>query len=96
VFRDEPWLGGNRYNTLAWFPDGRHVMFARDRGGLWRVRKEGGMPTAIGVTMNARIKSPAVHPDGTRLAFATIDADNNEVWLLENFLPTADERRPAR
>jgi Tol biopolymer transport system component len=85
VFRDDPWLSGARFNTLAWFPDGRHLMFVRDDGLLWRVPNAGGPATPMGVAMDARIKSPAVHPDGSPLAFGTVDADDNDVWLLENF-----------
>jgi hypothetical protein len=45
--------------------------------------------------MTARIKSPAVHPDGKRIVFAAIDADNNEVWVLENFLPAPTQPASA-
>jgi hypothetical protein len=41
----------------------------------------------MAVSSTARIKSPAMHPDGRRIAFATVDADANEVWIYENLLP---------
>jgi Tol biopolymer transport system component len=86
VFRDAPWLTGARYNTLAWTPDGRALMFVRDDGRLWAVSANGGEPLDMGISMNARIKTPAIHPDGRRIAFGTVEADNNEVWVIENVL----------
>jgi Tol biopolymer transport system component len=86
VFRDAPWLTGARYNTLAWTPDGRALMFVRDDGRLWAVSANGGEPHAMGISMNARIKTPAIHPDGHQIAFAAVEADNNEVWVIENVL----------
>ena len=86
VFRASPWLSGARYNTLAWTPDQRLLLFVRDDGALWKVPALGGEASKVGVSMPARIKSPAVHPDGKRIVFAAIDADNGEVWILENFL----------
>lgn len=47
----------------------------------------GGEAEKVGISMPARIKSPAVHPDGKRIVFGTVEADNSEVWALENFLP---------
>jgi Tol biopolymer transport system component len=86
VFRDAPWLTGARYNTLAWTPDGRALMFVRDDGRLWAVSANGGEPRDMGIPMNARIKTPAIHPDGRRIAFGAVEADNNEVWVIENVL----------
>jgi Tol biopolymer transport system component len=86
VFRDKTWLSGARYNTLAWAPDQRHLLFVRQDGLLWRVPVAGGEPQKMGISMNARIKSPAVHPDGKTIVFGTIETDTNEIWALENFL----------
>jgi serine/threonine-protein kinase len=87
VFKAPKWVTGSRYNALAWTPDGRWLMFVQDDGILWRVPAEGGQARNMGISVNARIKSPAVHPDGKSIAFGTIESDNNEVWMLENFLP---------
>jgi len=87
VFRDAIWLNGSRYNTLAWTPDGRSLMFVRDDGRLWRIPATGGEPQEMGITIDGRLKSPAVHPGGKQIVFSAGQADDNEVWALENFLP---------
>jgi Tol biopolymer transport system component len=86
VFRAPTWLGGARYNTLAWTPDQRFLLFVQDDHALWKVPAVGGEASKVGISMTARIKSPAVHPDGKRIVFSAIDADKSEVWVLENFL----------
>jgi Tol biopolymer transport system component/serine/threonine protein kinase len=56
----------------AWFPDGAHLVFVSNRGGsegIWKVPRLGG--SAVLLLANAR--SPAVSPDGQRLAFAQVD-----------------------
>jgi Tol biopolymer transport system component len=93
VFRDKIWLSGHRYNTLSWTPDGRHLLFVRDDGRLWRVSANGGEPQDMGVSIRGRIKAPAIHPNGTRLVFGLADADSNEVWALDNFLPALSASR---
>jgi Tol biopolymer transport system component len=93
VFRGSPWMDASRYNTLAWTPDQRYLLFVR--GGvadsspnvLWRVPVAGGQPEQMGVSMQARIRSPQVQPDGRRIFFSANESSGSEVWALENFLP---------
>jgi serine/threonine protein kinase len=93
MFRGAHWLDGSRYNTLAWTPDQRFLLFVRDGGTyrspsvLWRVSVMGGEPERVGISLGARIKSPRVHPDGKRIAFGAVEQLDNEIWALENFLP---------
>jgi eukaryotic-like serine/threonine-protein kinase len=57
----------------AWFPDGRALLFVSDRGGgqaIWKVPRLGGAAELL--LENA--ESPAVSPDGSRLAFCRRDA----------------------
>ncbi|HUS07893.1 MAG TPA: hypothetical protein VMZ52_16440 [Bryobacteraceae bacterium] len=93
VFRGSPWMDGSRYNTLAWSPDQRHLLFIRGGVGentpnvLWRVPVGGGQPEQMGLSMPGRVKFPQIHPDGHRMFFGAIENGPTEVWALENFLP---------
>jgi hypothetical protein len=93
VFRGTPWLDGSRYNTLAWTPDQRYLLFVRANVGdngpsvLWRVPIAGGPPEQMGISMLARIKSPQIVPDLGRIFFSVNPNSPSEVWALQNFLP---------
>jgi len=91
VFRPKRW-GNNAaaYNTLAWTPDQRYLLFVKyegDDNDIWRVPVDGGEAEKIGITMNARIRAPQIHPDGRSLFFSAVEAESGEIWALENFLP---------
>ena len=92
VFRGSPWMDGSRFNTLAWTPDQRYLLFVRGVAGdgpnvLWRVPVTGGQPEQMGLSVMGRITSPQVHPDGRRIFFSMNENSGNELWALENFLP---------
>jgi Tol biopolymer transport system component len=92
IFHDVNWNGGSRFNALEWTPDGRHLLFVRAEkqlNTLWRIPVEGGEPENLGLTMRGQIKSPFMHADGKTIYFTAAEADDNEVWALENFLPPA-------
>ena len=58
----------------AWFPDGSAIAFVSERGGapgVWKLPRLGGQ-TATAVVAGA--ESPAISPDGTRIAFTRFDA----------------------
>ena len=91
------------YSALAWTPDGRALIFgkrtaasgtleaAREGGTkveLWRISAEGGAPQRVGLAMD-RLSHLRFHPDGRRIVFDAVDArpENNEVWVMEHFLP---------
>ena len=100
VFGRPNWGGGSRYNTLAWSPDQRYLVFAIEdedySGGpqsLWRAPVAGGPAEKMGITMAARIKSPSIHPDGRRIVFGTMHADSGEIWAMENFLPALTAKK---
>ena len=89
LFREET-PGHERYNTLAWTPDQRFLLFARKDSQPWRLSAAGGEPQQmLTMSINAKIKSPAVHPDGKSIVFGTLEG-NNEIWAFENFLPAAN------
>lgn len=103
VFRGSRWLNETLYNTLAWTPDQKFLVFGQsgDRDPslnvLWRVPASGGQPEHIGVSMQGSIKGPQIQsdgsrPDGNRIFFTRIENAPNEVWTLENFLPALKEK----
>jgi Tol biopolymer transport system component len=89
--------------TSTWSPDARHVVYIQggndDAGNrssqLWVVDASGGQPRSLGVTHQA-IRGVAVHPDGKHIAYVTSTRPNQEVWLLENFLPQMKTAAPAK
>ena len=60
LLRDSIWLGGNRFNTLAWTPDQKNVIVMRDDGVLWRVPLDGTAPQP----MNFRSDGGFWRPEG--------------------------------
>ena len=97
VYRDAVWLAGDRDNALTWTPDQKSLLFIRstqdNQNILWTVPAASGPPERAGISMDARLKSLSISPDGRRLAFGAIEADANEVWVLEHFLPPQTARR---
>lgn len=95
VYRGSNWTDMSRYNTLAWTPDQRFLMFVRGGAGagspsvLWRVPATVGPPEQMYVSAATGIASPQVQPDGKRIFFAGSERTGSEVWALENFLPKA-------
>ncbi|MGH9785490.1 MAG: TolB family protein, partial [Terriglobia bacterium] len=74
-----------QFRGLDWARDGSHLLFAR-QGEMWRIPAEGGKPEALGLKPTGS-DGFAVHPDGRRIAFIAGER-KEEVWVMENFLPT--------
>ena len=78
---------------LAWTPDGREVIFGRERSTsleeqtieAWRISAEGGEPEKLEL-VTEQLRSLRFHPDGRRIVF-TAGHYKAEVWVMENFLP---------
>jgi Tol biopolymer transport system component/DNA-binding winged helix-turn-helix (wHTH) protein len=70
---------------LAWTPDSREIMFTSRRGGstrhLWRVTASGGTPERV-ETVGNDVLSPALSPQGNRLAYTQAFDDIN-IWRFE-------------
>jgi Tol biopolymer transport system component len=82
-----PGLGRLAHAEIAWSPDAKELAFSFD-GRLWRVSAEGGAATEV------RTGLSGVHatyldwsPDGRAIAFTGSEGGNQELWLMENFLP---------
>jgi hypothetical protein len=64
----------------AWAPDGSALYFtAQNR--IMSVPVGGGSPQAVPGTENGR--EPAVSPDGRLLAFAKLEEDNHNIWVVQ-------------
>ena len=93
ILRDSDVSG---FNALEWTPDQRHLLFVKEEeagNSIWRVPVAGGEAEKVGVSMNARIKAPQMHPDGRSIVFTAVEANVSQVWALENFLPTKIARK---
>jgi WD40 repeat protein len=82
-------VGGGQFAGLNWTRDGTHLFFAKG-GEMWRIRAEGGQPESTGLHPNGS-DGFALHSDG-RVAFVTGE-NKEEIWVLENFLPTLGATR---
>jgi len=79
---------------LAWTAGGKEIVFASNRGGLWRlwrVSSSGGTPELVnGVGEGAG--GPTISPRGDRLAYVQARVDAN-LWRTAG--PASKSRRPA-
>jgi Tol biopolymer transport system component len=78
--------------SVAWAPDSQSVLFVKQpspgdsKTELWRIPLQGGEPRKLDLTAE-NMRELSVHPDGRRVVF-TAGQDKQEVWVMENFLPT--------
>lgn len=75
----------------TWMPDGRSLLVVRpvsgspSDGAIWRVERDTGALTPLGLTMR-RLRNIDVSDDGRYVTF-TSGSPMSEVWMLANFLP---------
>jgi len=78
--------------SVAWTPDGQSLLFVRGSGAgdskteLWLTPVQGGEPRKLDLAVQG-MREMCVHPDGRHIAF-TSAVSRNEVWVMENFLPS--------
>lgn len=79
--------------AMAWAPDSRHLIYAPTRRGdkrieIKRVSIDGGPPEDLGLALEGVWPyGLSVHPDGLRIAFTAGSSPQEELWVMENFLP---------
>jgi Tol biopolymer transport system component len=82
-------------NSVAWSADGKDIFFSKTIEGskvgkceLWRIPSEGGEPVKFDFAEDGLIDLN-IHPGGSLIAFTLWQADE-EVWVMENFLPKGE------
>jgi Tol biopolymer transport system component len=86
------------FAALAWAPDGRSLLFIAERADqedkplvkykVWRVSISGGEPELTRLEMEPNeLGRLRFHPDGKRAALTVVGEMENEIWVLQNFLP---------
>ena len=81
---------GDRFNTLAWTPDGKYLVFVlwyfgEGKSTIWRVPTDGGQAEKL-LELSGELKTPSFTPDGKSLFFTAHQGGEPEVWTLENFV----------
>ena len=90
------------YTGLPWTPDGRAVLgrkrSSNSENELWLVPTDGESPRKLDVDVRSWMTGAfgviSLHPDARRIAYVSGSIDN-EVMVLENFLPARHEIAPA-
>ena len=85
------------FNFMAWAPDSRSVYLREMANGkpvaVWRAALDGTAPEKLNWDVNQMATGHiAIHPNGTSVAYAPApqrDQSVSEIWVLENFLPSA-------
>lgn len=81
------------WNTLAWTPDGKYLVFgivpngstaSRQRTDLWEVSVEGGQAQKLDLTMD-QVRQLRIHPGGQQIAFES-GSSSFEIGVMENLL----------
>jgi len=75
------------HDELAWSPDGTKLVYS-SKGSIWVVSPDGGEPEEIETGLDAKAGHVSWSPDGKKLAFTAIKGGEEELYLMENFLPT--------
>ncbi len=71
---------------LAWSPDGKKLAYT-DQGKLWIYTIGTGATKEVKTGVDAGITKIGWSPDGEKIAFTAYSGGDNELWMMENFLP---------
>jgi len=81
------------HDQLAWSPDGSKLVYS-SKGSIWTVSSDGGEPAEIRTGLDAKAAHVSFSPDGRKLAFTAITDGEEDLYLIENFLPGTPVAKP--
>ncbi len=84
------------FGGLSWTSDGQRLLFVKQSGEareLWQIHVASGASEPTGLAVPG-LSHARLHPDGRQLAY-TAGKRQEEVWVIEHFLPPARTRTPA-
>jgi Tol biopolymer transport system component len=76
----------NSQYDLAWSPDGKELAYT-DNGKIWIYTNESGKSKEVKTGVTGHATKLGWSPDGKKIAFTAYAGGDNELWLMENFLP---------
>ncbi len=76
----------NSQFELAWSPDGKELAYT-DNGKIWIYSNETGKLKEVKTGVTGHATKLGWSPDGKKIAFTAYAGGDNELWLMENFLP---------
>ncbi len=77
------------HSELAWSPDGSRLVYS-SKGSIWVVSMDGGEPEEIKTGLDAKASHISCSPDGKKIAFTAYSGGEQELWLMEDFLPLVE------
>jgi Tol biopolymer transport system component len=81
--------------VYTWAPDSKSVLVRilskEEKSEIWRVALDGSPAVKLPGTLETKVRSPRLAPDGKTVAFQMNDPRKPaEIWVTENFLPGTD------
>ena len=76
----------NSQYDLAWSPVGKELAYT-DKGKIWIYTNESGKSKEVKTGVTGSATKLGWSPDGKKMAFTAYSGGDNELWLMENFLP---------